>query len=110
MHAAFTKNGMNESLTPCSFSTRSLSRSRSAMTRRHVDLVERREMRRRVLRLEEILGDALAARRHLLARLALRLCAARGRAAAAGACGDAALTKRRRCRLSGCLAVVRRLR
>ena len=36
----------------------------------HVDLVERREMRGGMLRLEEILGDALAARRHLLAGLA----------------------------------------
>ena len=48
-----------------------MSRSRTAITARHVDLVERREMRRRVLRLEQMLGDALAARRHLLARLAL---------------------------------------
>ena len=30
--AAFAKNGMNESFTPCSFSTRSCSRSRSAFT------------------------------------------------------------------------------
>jgi len=38
---------------------------------RHVDLVERREVRGGLLRLEKILGDALAARRHFLARLTL---------------------------------------
>ena len=32
MHDAFTKKGMKEGRTPCSFSTRSLSRSRSALT------------------------------------------------------------------------------
>ena len=36
----------------------------------HVDLVERREMRGGVLRLQQVLGDALAARGHLLARFA----------------------------------------
>ena len=71
MHAAFTKNGMKVSLTPCSFSTFSLHSLAQRVDRRHVDFVERREMRRRVLRLKQILGDALSARRHLLARLAL---------------------------------------
>ena len=73
MHAAFTKNGMNDSLTPCSFSTRSLQPLAHRDHGGHVDLVERREVRRRVLRLEQMLGDALAARRHLLARLASAL-------------------------------------
>ena len=70
MHAAFTKNGMKVSLTPCSFSTRSLYPLAQRVDGRHVDFVERRQVRRRVLRLEQILGDALPARRHLLARLA----------------------------------------
>src|SRR5262245_50639309 len=40
--------------------------------RRHVDLVERREVSGRVLRLQQMLGDAPPARRHLLACFAVR--------------------------------------
>ena len=49
--------------------------------RGHVDFVERREVRGLVLRLEQMLGDALAARGHLLARFA------RAREGAGGAGG-----------------------
>ena len=59
-----------------------LQRSRSALDGGHVDLVERRQVRGRVLRLEQVLGDALPARRHLLARLA-RAVAVGGRAGGA---------------------------
>jgi len=58
--------------------------------RGHVDFVERRQVRGGVLGLEQILGDALAARRHLLARLALTRCRAissRDDALGAGAWG-----------------------
>ena len=106
MHAAFTKNGMNVSFTPCSFSTRSLYPLAQRVDGRHVDLVERREVRGVVLRLEEVLGDALAARRHLLARLALAGCA--GAVAARGGDGTAQpLRDQRRCgvpRARGCSA------
>ena len=49
MHAAFTKNGMNESFTPCSFSTFSLHALAQRVHRGHVDFVERREVRGVVL-------------------------------------------------------------
>ena len=51
MHAAFAKNGMKLSFTPCSFSTRSFSALAQRDDGAHVDLVERREVRRGVLRL-----------------------------------------------------------
>ena len=70
MHAAFTKNGMKLELHAVLLLDALLDPLAQRDHRRHVDLVERREMRRRVLRLEQMFGDALAARRHLLARLA----------------------------------------
>src|SRR6202008_1445322 len=57
--------------------------------RRHVDFVERRQMRGRFLRLQQILGDALPPRRHLLARLAL----ARRRAVTARRCDRSSWTR-----------------
>ena len=55
--AAFTKNEAMPRPTPCFFLNASLRRSRSAITARHVDLVERREHGGGALRLDEPARD-----------------------------------------------------
>ena len=62
--AAFTKKDMKPSFTPCFFSKPSLYFARSVHHGLEVDLVERGELRLRVLRLEQALGDARAQARH----------------------------------------------
>ena len=91
--AALTKNDMKPRPTPCFFLNVSLYLARRSMTARHVGLVERRQDRGGLLRLDQALGDPLADRAH-------RACGSRGAAGGrrrgAGGAGAAAGGGRRR--------------